>query len=262
MERFRRSAKHWRLPTRHGLTGRGFDWWYRAKNRLRRPTLLWAPFAVLVAVCARMIWTSDSAEAAKWSALGTFLSAASALAVVVLTSVVIRQNRADLEEMREQRLAPERPRILVYFDRDGDDIVVIAENFGGLAQSVRFYFDPPLKNHEGTDIGSKPPFATGIPVMRPGHRQTVVFAPFRAYQDRWEVASPPGSSDFFPSQFLVSLSYLFPLDESWRFRDEYVLDIHHLMDYERPLWHPAEPIILREENGVLITPAGLVEERE
>lgn len=262
MEHFRRRAKHWRPPTRHVLTDTAFDWWYRAKNGVRSSELWLGLFAVLAAACAGLIWASDQAGAAKWSALGTFLAATAALAVVVLSYVAVRQNRAVLDEMREQRLTPERPRILVYFDRDGDNIVVVAENFGGLAQSVRFHFDPPLRNHKSTDIGSKPPFSTGIPVMRRGHRQTIVFAPFREYQGRWGVALRPGGSGFFPSQFSVGLSYLFPLDESRRFRDEYVLNIHHLMDYARPLWQPAGSIYLREDDGELITPAALAEAKE
>ncbi len=113
-------------------------------------------------------------------------------------------------------------------------------NYGGPATDVVFSFDPPLIRSNGEDIGLRPTFLTGVPVVPPGWDQEVRFDDYDDYIDDLFLqggrtylfdatitSRDPYSGDFFPPTTIrMDLRHLSlqPLEGNWdpatEFRDE------------------------------------------
>jgi hypothetical protein len=163
------------------------------------------------------------------SAIGTLVSAALALAVVVLTLVSVRHNGRMVQEMEKQRLAQSNPLILLAFDQqevaNGSDIVILVENYGGPAAQVRFSFRTPMLNSQRTDISQDPLLAGTLPIMRPGEQQPIRFDDFAAFfgpkyylgevkssfKATIHSSDPSNGRSFEPSHMDLDLNHLAPV---------------------------------------------------
>lgn len=231
------------------------DYLANVKYRLAQRWTFFVPLLCCAIGGSVLVWQSGDATAARWGTIATLLSAVASFGLVWLAYQNIFQVRQIVEETRIARIEHSRPKVIVYFERD-KDLYVVIENFGGgPAVNVRFSFEPPLTNHLGERIDRKPPFSTDIPMMRPRYKQRLLFASFAEYQEEWYRCNSPASGKFISSKFLVHISFFDPLENYRKYREEYVLDVHHLMDYQRLPRHDAgksSVITLDEEDGVLI----------
>jgi hypothetical protein len=202
--------------------------------------ILRLPFIViLLVVCTRYFfdvsWTAVATLATVGAAVATLLYTRLTFGYVLLTSGMVA-------ELRNERLARTRPHVLVSADVQGDDIVIVVGHYGGgPARDVHFRFTPPLTNHEHEGIGARPPLATGIPLMVPGSRYAIRFDNRRDFQARWGISEQPNGIILLPAQFAVVVSLTDPLANDQRYDTHYVLDLEHLMQYERPHWETIGP---------------------
>jgi hypothetical protein len=173
-----------------------------------------------------------------------FVSAFNAIMILLYTRENILATKQMVTESRDGRLAQSRPQVLVSFEVETklkDFVLMIGHYGGGPARNVRFEFKPPLVNHEGTDIGAKPPFSTGIPLMVPGQRQRVWFADFSTYQLDWLINESPQGIVSIPSKFATTITLNDPLADDQEYKTTYVLDLEHLLERQRPRWESVGP---------------------
>jgi hypothetical protein len=202
--------------------------------------ILRLPFIVILLVlCTRYFidvsWTALATIATIGAAVATLLYTRLTFAYVLLTSGMVT-------ELQNERVSRTRPHVLVSADVQGNDLVIVVGHYGGgPARDVHFRFTPPLMNHEDEDIGARPPLATGIPLMVPGARYLIRFANHHDFQAHWGISEQPNGTILRPAKFAVVVSLTDPLANDQRYDAHYVLDLEHLMQYERPHWETIGP---------------------
>ena len=90
--------------------------------------------------------------------------------IVQENRALVRANREMVEEMRETRIAQDRPHVLVdpdYSYMPALDLVV--QNIGrGPAKNIRFTFSPDILNSEGQSLSELAYFKDGLDFLAPG----------------------------------------------------------------------------------------------
>lgn len=191
---------------------------------------------LLLIFSVAVVW-SGNRTAGRWGIWVTGVASFATMTLVLLTYLTVRTSERAIAETRAARLAQSRPQVLVSFERDGKALnVVIEHHGGGPARNVRFDFKPPLKNHEDEDIGAKPPFSTGVPMMAPRFRHVARFADFNAYALDWLASETPEGVTSNSGQFAVTIILNDPLANDERYAYSYKLDVAHLMESERQPW--------------------------
>ena len=176
------------------------------------------------------------------SSLAAMISALVALVAIHQSRQSLDVSKATVDEARDARLAQSRPQVLVSFEVEDNTICAVVGHYGGgPARNVRFNFHPPLKNHQGDDIGAKPPFATGIAMVVPGHRQRVQFADFGEYYLYFLIDESPQGIVMRASQFALTISLSDPLANDREYVTTYVLELEHLLKAVRSPWEPLTP---------------------
>lgn len=125
-------------------------------------------------------------------ALALIVQGASALGTVTLAVAVwfqIRTSRETVDEMRESRIAQDRPHVIVDADYNDPNVAhVVLRNIGkGAAKNITFSFSHPLESHlsdpkdpsKNFVVSELPYFEEGLDYLAPGSEISTVWGTFR-----------------------------------------------------------------------------------
>ncbi len=133
------------------------------ERQLHKASLMAALFIGVTPLTASMLDATDWAQ---------IVSAIATVALAVWAVVTALANRAAVQEMRESRLAAERPYVVVDLDYETRHpfVDVVVRNEGPrAAKNIEFSFSDPLFNYKGLNVSSEVGyFSHGLAVLAPG----------------------------------------------------------------------------------------------
>ncbi len=146
----------------------------------KEKALVWVAAALVIAILApRVNGAGLVAGAQVAAALGTF-----ALALLAFRQV---------EELRETRIAQERPQIIVDLAFSQQLAYVVVRNIGkGAAKDITFDFSAPLEVPDGDPVNELPYFAKGIDYLAPGAELSTLWDSMITLKDFLEERSAHG----------------------------------------------------------------------
>lgn len=112
-----------------------------------------------------------------FTAAAQLLAAIGTLALAVLTYTYVRStrrmaesNRQMVQEMRESRLAQDKPHVVVEDEHSANSAVdLVVRNMGnGAAYNIQFEFSAAIEGHEGRPISDLGYFSEGLDFLAPG----------------------------------------------------------------------------------------------
>lgn len=111
-----------------------------------------------------------TAAAQSLAALGTLALAALTYTYVRSTRRMVESNQQMVQEMRESRLAQDKPHVVVEDEHLANSAVdLVVRNMGnGAAYNIQFEFSAAIEGHEGRPVSDLGYFSEGLDFLAPG----------------------------------------------------------------------------------------------